>query len=54
MLVRLQDGRIGTVSKVYGAGSNTGVDITMEDGAALVRRVWQLGQIELCPPKELR
>jgi hypothetical protein len=54
MLVRLQDGRIGTVSKVYGAGSNTGVDITMEDGAALVRRVWQLGQVELCPPKEPR
>lgn len=54
MLVRLQDGRIGTVSKIYGAGSNTGVDITMEHGAALVRRVWQLGQVELCPPKELR
>jgi len=54
MLVRLQDGRIGTVSKVYGAGSNTGVDITMEHGADLVRRVWQLGQVKLCPPKEPR
>jgi hypothetical protein len=54
MLVRLQDGRIGTVSKVFGAGLNTGVDITMEHGAALVRRVWQPGQVELCPPKEPR
>lgn len=52
MPVSLPDGRSGTVVRVYGAGDNRGVDVSLNAGGPPVRVLWQPARIKPERPSE--
>jgi|GEM_PF-6647461 len=52
MLVRLPDGRTGSVKRVFGAGQNQGVDVGLDQGNEVIRVPWQPARITLILDEE--
>lgn len=52
MLVRLPDGRTGSVKRVFGAGQNQGVDVGLDQGNEVIRVPWQRARITLILDEE--